>query len=429
MRRIDPEAIAIARPAADSGQSRLRALRALPQREGLPVPRTGRVWPSAGRILDAGCGGGGMPLSFAEEARQVVGIDLAPRFGDAGHRLARRARRQEPAFHARRRPGAAVPGRLVRHGAVACRHRARGRRGALPARTGQRAEARRHDVPVDGAVPVVRRRAPAEARGPDPAAPAAGAPRRRSASSCGWRATRRGPCRSRSTRTRSSSSRARAGRSTTTCSRRCAFPRLARAHPAGSPDDRHRGPPGDGHVPPGAGAGRPLAPRDPAHPGHRRRQHRARPRPRPGRIAARAMATIDTYRPEDERQIAAMYRRVFGAGCRRGQPAAVGVAVPAQPQLPAGGPDHLGGAGGPDRHRPVRGDAGPRVGAGPGNRRRPGAWTSWSRPNGSGRASARCCSARGSRTSGPPSGSGCRSRRAGSSRSCAGRTWARCPAS
>ena len=41
-----------------------------------------------GRILDAGCGGGGMPLSFAEEARQVVGIDLAPRFGDAGHRLA-----------------------------------------------------------------------------------------------------------------------------------------------------------------------------------------------------------------------------------------------------------------------------------------------------------------------------------------------------
>ena len=29
-----------------------------------------------------------MPLSFAEEATQVVGIDLAPRFHDAGHRLA-----------------------------------------------------------------------------------------------------------------------------------------------------------------------------------------------------------------------------------------------------------------------------------------------------------------------------------------------------
>jgi SAM-dependent methyltransferase len=41
-----------------------------------------------GRVLDAGCGGGGMPLSLAEEAESVVGIDLAPRFHDAGHRLA-----------------------------------------------------------------------------------------------------------------------------------------------------------------------------------------------------------------------------------------------------------------------------------------------------------------------------------------------------
>src|SRR5690606_38485921 len=42
-----------------------------------------------GRVLDAGCGGGGMPLSFAEEAELVVGIDPAPRFQDAGVRLAR----------------------------------------------------------------------------------------------------------------------------------------------------------------------------------------------------------------------------------------------------------------------------------------------------------------------------------------------------
>jgi SAM-dependent methyltransferase len=42
-----------------------------------------------GRILDAGCGGGGMPLSLAEEARQVVGIDPINRFGDAGARLGR----------------------------------------------------------------------------------------------------------------------------------------------------------------------------------------------------------------------------------------------------------------------------------------------------------------------------------------------------
>ncbi len=40
-----------------------------------------------GRVLDAGCGGGGMPLSLAEEAGPVVGIDPIDRFGDAGVRL------------------------------------------------------------------------------------------------------------------------------------------------------------------------------------------------------------------------------------------------------------------------------------------------------------------------------------------------------
>ncbi len=42
----------------------------------------------SGTILDAGCGGGGMPLSLAEECARVVGIDLAPRFQEAGRRLA-----------------------------------------------------------------------------------------------------------------------------------------------------------------------------------------------------------------------------------------------------------------------------------------------------------------------------------------------------
>lgn len=42
-----------------------------------------------GRVLDAGCGGGGMPLSLAEEADAVVGIDPAERFQDAGVRLGR----------------------------------------------------------------------------------------------------------------------------------------------------------------------------------------------------------------------------------------------------------------------------------------------------------------------------------------------------
>ena len=42
-----------------------------------------------GRVLDAGCGGGGMPLSLAEEAAAVVGIDPAERFQEAGVRLGR----------------------------------------------------------------------------------------------------------------------------------------------------------------------------------------------------------------------------------------------------------------------------------------------------------------------------------------------------
>ena len=50
------------------------------ERAGVPV---------RGRVLDAGCGGGGMPLSLAEEAEAVVGIDPAERFQDAGIRLGR----------------------------------------------------------------------------------------------------------------------------------------------------------------------------------------------------------------------------------------------------------------------------------------------------------------------------------------------------
>ncbi len=40
------------------------------------------------RVLDDGCGGGGMCVSFAEEARSVVGIEPGDRFRDVGTRLA-----------------------------------------------------------------------------------------------------------------------------------------------------------------------------------------------------------------------------------------------------------------------------------------------------------------------------------------------------
>ena len=41
-----------------------------------------------GRVLDAGCGGGGIAVSFAEEGEIAVGLDIKNCFGDAGMRLA-----------------------------------------------------------------------------------------------------------------------------------------------------------------------------------------------------------------------------------------------------------------------------------------------------------------------------------------------------
>ena len=51
-----------------------------------------------GRVLDDGCGGGGMSVSFAEEAEVVVAIDLADRFRDAGTRLAAEQGGPQPRF-------------------------------------------------------------------------------------------------------------------------------------------------------------------------------------------------------------------------------------------------------------------------------------------------------------------------------------------
>lgn len=60
-----------------------------------------------GRVLDAGCGGGGMPLSFAEEADEVFAIDLAPRFKDAGTRL--KSERAVANLHFLQADGCALP--------------------------------------------------------------------------------------------------------------------------------------------------------------------------------------------------------------------------------------------------------------------------------------------------------------------------------
>lgn len=51
-----------------------------------------------GRVLDAGCGGGGTALSIAEEVAFAVGLDLSPRFSDSGTRLAREKRVKNVAF-------------------------------------------------------------------------------------------------------------------------------------------------------------------------------------------------------------------------------------------------------------------------------------------------------------------------------------------
>jgi ubiquinone/menaquinone biosynthesis C-methylase UbiE len=51
-----------------------------------------------GRVLDAGCGSGGTALSIAEEVSFAVGLDLSPRFSDAGTRLAREKRVKNVAF-------------------------------------------------------------------------------------------------------------------------------------------------------------------------------------------------------------------------------------------------------------------------------------------------------------------------------------------
>ena len=51
-----------------------------------------------GRVLDAGCGGGGTALSLAEESAFAVGLDLEARFRGSGTRLAAEKRIANAAF-------------------------------------------------------------------------------------------------------------------------------------------------------------------------------------------------------------------------------------------------------------------------------------------------------------------------------------------
>jgi ubiquinone/menaquinone biosynthesis C-methylase UbiE len=44
--------------------------------------------PVQGRVLDAGCGSGGITVSFAEECELSVGLDIKNKFGSAGRKLA-----------------------------------------------------------------------------------------------------------------------------------------------------------------------------------------------------------------------------------------------------------------------------------------------------------------------------------------------------
>jgi ubiquinone/menaquinone biosynthesis C-methylase UbiE len=44
--------------------------------------------PVRGKVLDAGCGSGGIALSFAEECELAVGLDLKNKFAEAGRKLA-----------------------------------------------------------------------------------------------------------------------------------------------------------------------------------------------------------------------------------------------------------------------------------------------------------------------------------------------------
>ncbi len=184
-----------------------------------------------GRVLDAGCGGGGMPLSLAEEAAAVVGIDPVERFQDAGVRLGRERGLRN--LHFALADGMALPfpdgafDLVLSHAVI--EHVADA---PLYLRECARVLAPRGHVYLSTA-PYLSF---AGAHLPRLRDPGAAAPDRRDAASRSRRSgrspvTRRGRSRSRPTRTRSSRRRGAAKSRKTTCSRRSAWRGCARRLP------------------------------------------------------------------------------------------------------------------------------------------------------------------------------------------------------
>ena len=130
-----------------------------------------------GRVLDAGCGGGGTALSLAEESalrRRSRPRGALPRLGHAaGAEKGRRQRR----LRAGRRRAAPLPDGRLRPRVQPFRDRARRLRRGLPARVLPRAADGRRPLPLDRAHALAGRSPPSAPARPRPAAPARRAPR------------------------------------------------------------------------------------------------------------------------------------------------------------------------------------------------------------------------------------------------------------
>ena len=87
------------------------------------------------------------------------------------------------------------------------------------------------------------------------------------------------------------------------------------------------------------------------------------------------MADIDRYRPDDRRQVEALYRRVFGPDTAEANRLRWDWQYRRNPQRAGRRSAHLDRARGHDHRRPVRDDAGARCRSTAARSTAPGAWT------------------------------------------------------